>query len=560
MPASEPSTSNISALWAPRRFSQKIFLAEQDLRVEVMRLMFAELLCTSTLDMDVWKNVSFPTFVSTAIKSVNHVTFSSDMRPYVDLTSGEPTLLHSLEKTVEKLRVVLKDELMSRDMSQLLFFMIHRLLDHGAVKHLSLSSPFVNFLTWLLGYRGHRYRPLTEWQNNETLGLGTTKGFPYDEYLEELDDEDGPSIKLRRMGASYCEPPRYHCKDCYPSRMTPYPDSKIESLELTVRFPEQLADIIKILPTFDSLTSLTLRSWSRIPISHIHDLAKALQSLASRPHRSLRRLAVCLLPCMSLLGVLLKAYRELKELDVEFETARFRRICEEIEGELPLERLSFQSDEGRLEHAFLLNTLTLCPRLVSLHVSSIRLFTGCHLKELLNTLAESNVCLTSLSLADLNLSDCLEEIVKVLRVCKLEELELHACRLLECAVDKAESLRQLVDALKALPSLRKLTLSLNRLAKHVHVLAGLFSRPAPSSLEYLNVRANFIQPADLQVFAEALRSHPPLSKLTLDVTDNPGDRDADTWNAALNKLRPFCHLRTNWWNSRNAMADHVSNM
>ncbi|XP_061539015.1 uncharacterized protein lrrc41 [Phycodurus eques] len=243
------------------RRKQKIFLAEQEVRVEAMRVMFAELLRTSSLDMDVWKNVSFPTFVSTAIKSVNHVTFSSDMRPYVDLTSGEPTLLDSLEKTVEKLTVVLKDEWMSRDMSQLLFFMIHRLLDHGAVKHLILSSPFVDFLTWLLGHRGHRYRPLTEWQNNETLGLGTTKRFPYDEYFKELDDEDGPSIKLMRMEASYCETPRYRCKDCYPSRMTPYPDSKLESLELSVHFPEQLADIIKILPTFDSLTSLTLCSW-----------------------------------------------------------------------------------------------------------------------------------------------------------------------------------------------------------------------------------------------------------------------------------------------------------
>ncbi|XP_061680892.1 leucine-rich repeat-containing protein 41 [Syngnathoides biaculeatus] len=535
----------------------KIFLTEQEVRVEVMRAMFAELLDTSSLDADAWKNVSVPTFASTAVKSVDHVTLSSDMRPHVDLTSGERTLLDSLEKTAEKLTLLFKDGRISLDTSQRLFFTIHRLLDHGTVKHLTLRSPFVNFLSWLLGYSGHLYRSLTEWQNNESLSTAPTIHFYYDEYLEEFHSEDGPAMKLRRMEDPYCEAPRYRCKDC----VAPRPDPKIESLEVKMHFPEQVADVVEILPTFDSLTSLTLISCSTIPIGHIHDLAKALRSLASRPHRSLRRLAVCLLPCVSLLAVLLKAYRELKELDVEFHIIRFNARCEELEGELPLERLSVILDEPLMDPAFLLKTLPLCPRLVSLHVSEMRLPVAWSHKELLNTLAESNACLTSLSLSNLNLSDCLEEIVKVLRVCKLEELDLTSCRLLERCVGKAERLRDLADALKALPSLRKLTLSRNRLAEHVHAVAGLFSGPAAASLQYLNVSANFIQPADLRVFAEVLSSRPPLSKLTLDVTDNPGDRDAVTWNAALDKLRPLCHhLRTNRWNSRNAMADHVSNM
>ena len=72
--------------------------------------------------------------------------------------------------------------------------------------------------------------------------------------------------------------------------------------------------------------------------------------------------------------------------------------------------------------------------------------------------------------------------------------------------------------------------------------------------------SNFIQPAELLEFAKRLTTHRPPHQLTLDLRKNPGDRDPDVWNAAMQMLRPFCVLQVEGWTSTNTMADHISNM
>ncbi|XP_042368885.1 leucine-rich repeat-containing protein 41-like [Plectropomus leopardus] len=84
----------------------------------------------------------------------------------------------------------------------------------------------------------------------------------------------------------------------------------------------------------------------------------------------------------------------------------------------------------------------------------------------------------------MNLSDCLPNILELLRDCKLEELRLKDCRLLERLSSKEESLQKLVAALKMVPSLQLLSLAQNRLARNVFVLAELFSGSSPSSLKH----------------------------------------------------------------------------
>ncbi|XP_077440156.1 uncharacterized protein lrrc41 [Vanacampus margaritifer] len=542
------------------RKQQRTFDTSQEVKVEVMRRLFAQCLRDSSINLDSWFYMSLSQFLSTAVKYVNHVALSSDTEPDVDLKAGDP-LLASLEKTVESLTLKWTGSNTSRELAGLLSFLVHRFLDHGVVKHVSLYSPYSNFFSWLFTERGHLYRPAMDRNNIDNL---TSSFAIYGESLDQYCDENGPNVKRCRMANN--ELFSWHrCIDSYPGCVTPCPGLKIQSLVVTECIWEHVKDIIKILPTFDSLTNLTLQTQFgySLPIWVIEDMAEALVSLSSRPRRSLRRVSIRTLQCGDVLCDLLQAYRELKELDVGVTrviTQDSRNKQKELEGEFQLEQLSITLDMTTQDADFLLTTLRACPHLLSLHVSGMRLPTGHSQKELLNTLAESNVDLASLNLYNLNLSDCMEEIIKMLSVCKLEELHLADCRLLEFAADKAASLRQLVDALKTLPSLRKLNLSHNRLAKHVHELAQLFSGPACSSLEYLHVGANFIQPADLLVFAETLSSHPPPRRLTLDLATNPGDRDADTWKAALDKLRPFCHLLTNEWDSRNVMADFISVM
>lgn len=72
--------------------------------------------------------------------------------------------------------------------------------------------------------------------------------------------------------------------------------------------------------------------------------------------------------------------------------------------------------------------------------------------------------------------------------------------------------------------------------------------------------SNFIQPAELLVFARRLKTGPPPHRLTLDVRKNPGDRAPDVWEAALQLLRPSCVVLAEGWTSTNTMADHISNM
>lgn len=72
--------------------------------------------------------------------------------------------------------------------------------------------------------------------------------------------------------------------------------------------------------------------------------------------------------------------------------------------------------------------------------------------------------------------------------------------------------------------------------------------------------SNFIQPAELLEFAKRLRTRRPPHSLTLDLRKNPGVRDPDLWNAAVEELRPVCDLLLEGWISTNTMADHISNM
>uniref|UniRef100_A0A4W6CUS2 Leucine-rich repeat-containing protein 41 n=1 Tax=Lates calcarifer TaxID=8187 RepID=A0A4W6CUS2_LATCA len=229
-------------------------------------------------------------------------------------------------------------------------------------------------------------------------------------------------------------------------------------------------------------------------------------------------------------------------------------------SELPLEKLTVKVAELQTDLHFITSVLRRSPHLNLLHIAGVRLPSGSSLSQLLTTLSESNHCLKSLTLEDMKLSDCLPEILNLLRDCKLEELRCNDCRLLEKWSDKEESLQQLMAALKTVPSLHTLGLAQNRLAKNVCVLAELFTGSSPSSVKRLDISSNFIQPAELLEFTQRLRTHPPPHRLTLDLRKNPGDRDPDTWNAALKGLHPFCVPLVEGWKSTDTMVDHISNM
>lgn len=215
-----------------------------------MRQMFDELLHSPLIRSPRWSSIHVGTFLQTAVKYVNRVTLSSDIDPYVSLLAEEP-LLSGLEKTVESLTLEWTHSQVSRDLAEVLSFLAHRFLDHGVVKHLRLHSHFCNFLTSLFKERCHRYKPVMAPHPRESL-------------LNLMSDEDGPSSKQFRWDKTVCSV-SHRCIDFSPGYRTRCPDLKIQRLEVTFCLLDHLLDIIDILPTFDSLTSLTLKTpceWS----------------------------------------------------------------------------------------------------------------------------------------------------------------------------------------------------------------------------------------------------------------------------------------------------------
>lgn len=77
---------------------------------------------------------------------------------------------------------------------------------------------------------------------------------------------------------------------------------------------------------------------------------------------------------------------------------------------------------------------------------------------------------------------------------------------------------------------------------------------------YVLYRSNFIRPAELLEFSQRLKEQRPPQRLTLDLRKNPGDRNPDIWNAAVESLKSFCVVYVKFWKSRDTMVDHVSVM
>ncbi|XP_061834432.1 leucine-rich repeat-containing protein 41-like isoform X2 [Nerophis lumbriciformis] len=491
-----------------------------------MEQIFATVINDWHLSSTLWKHSNTSALLLAAAKSINSLTLSSKHNFKVNLIARETPVLSVLEKTVTKLTLWL-EKTEPREKEELLMGIIHRLVQHGVTKQVILRTCEESLLSKVLLAGG-------------CLSGGRT----------EEDDKEGPPAKKHK--SDFCEEIQT-CAEC--------PKRVIEHLKLVECSPSLLMKLTEILPSCSNLTSLTLNSDSPISLEYVEYLAAALEKLSRRPHASLRHLSIFSVTCTSLLAVLLHACPRLTTLKVDFEdfAGQNLHLTRDL-SDLRLECLSITLDGQLTSPTFLLPVLRRCPRLLRLHVQGMHLPTGFSQRKLLTTLSECNGRLTCLHLDDLNMSDCLHQILNVVRACKLEELRLHDCRLLEQQSNKQESLRLLVGALKASPTLRKLTLSQNRLACDVHVLAELFSGPTASSVEHLDVRLNFIKPNDLMHFAEAMMACPPPRRLTLDLRGNPGDRDADKWNSALDKLRPLCQPLTNHWELVHTMADHISNM
>ncbi|KAJ0065579.1 hypothetical protein NL108_013481, partial [Boleophthalmus pectinirostris] len=214
--------------------------------------------------------------------------------------------------------------------------------------------------------------------------------------------------------------------------------------------------------------------------SAVVELSRALQE-QSRAGGGVTQLSISTLPCPSLLEQLLEACPRLLSFSVEVHSivgpSGARGLSTVCAAEFPLQKLSVSLNQQLFPRLLLPSLLQCCPQLCSLHVCGLRLQTGASYGQLITSLTECCGGLRCLSLEDVNLSDCLEHILLLLRHCQLHELCLKDCRLMEKWNNKEDSLQRLITALAAHNTLQSLSLAHNRIARHVPVLAQLFSAP-----------------------------------------------------------------------------------
>ncbi|KAM3620024.1 uncharacterized protein V6R79_017225 [Siganus canaliculatus] len=544
----------------------------------------------------VTKNISSsetPSFLWAAAKYITQFSLiASSPEPLKRLTTDLRPLLELLERHIKSI-VLSQCTDISKRKCQTSLYLLHRLLDHGVAKDLVVNGQCPIVLSWLLHCRGSQY------VNPKLMKMTHSKQEDYTTSQAASDCSGGTSCR-QDLDANMSEDPNNQATPCKRSKLDSVsmedeeseqknvtvdpqvlchmfapcdgpstgncPWGQINSLEIRKCGSDTLRMLNFALPTFFSLRSLTLHSILTFSGCDVLGLASALKQLSKSTQSSLTDLNISILPYTDLVEILLDASPSLTSLHVEIQTltrAPSFVLCHTTPSqlsELPLEKLTVKIADLETHLHFITSVLRRCPHLSSFSTAGLRLPLGFSQTQLLRTISASNSCLKSLSFEDIDLSDCLLEILNLLKDCKLEELRFNDCRLLEKCSDKEKSLQQLVTAVKTVPSLHTLSLAQNRLAKNVCVLADLFAKHSPSLVRRLDISSNFIQPSELLEFAKRFTARCPPHRLTLDLRKNPGDRDPDTWNTAMKRLSPFCVLLVEGWISTNAMADHISNM
>ncbi|XP_030290030.1 uncharacterized protein lrrc41 isoform X1 [Sparus aurata] len=560
---------------------------EEEAKHRVMRRLFTAVFYgfTNSFIKRNLTDLSSPSFLMAAAKCVRHFTLMTAHKPLQGLTAEQRPLLNLLEKHIRSVGVSQCIDLKKKTASAL--YVLHRLLDHGVATELliHLQSPIV--LAWLLHGRGsqHMNPELKNLMHSKkrscnsaaasasadkascSLGLTVRPSEDQEDQVPACKRSKMDCVSVEEEEPNYTMDPQALCllfSPCNGPSAGPCPSGQIHRLEIRNCGSDSLAVLNPALPTFFCLRSLTLHS-STFRDPDVWSLAGALRQLFHSSCSSLTHLSISVLPHTDFVEILLDSIPTVTSLHVEIQSVmgfspRDPRTAESHMSELRLEKLTIKVAELQTDVHCITSVLRRSPHLTSFHAAGIRLPTGSSHSQLLTTLSESNRLLRSLILEDMKLSDCLPDLLNLLTVCRLEELSLNDCRLLEKCIDQEEGLQQLVSALKTLPSLHTLSLAQNRLARSVYVLAELFSGGSASSVKRLDISSNFIQPAELLNFTERLKTHCPPHLLTLDLRKNPADRDPHTWNTALKGLRPFCVLLVEGWTSTNMMADHISNM
>ncbi|XP_010870624.1 leucine-rich repeat-containing protein 41 [Esox lucius] len=529
-------------------------------------------------------NVNFNTLLLVMAKYIQHLLVFRTSPP-CGFIERRP-VLSVLETTVRSIQLEVNSRL--REFPGDVLYALHRLLDHGAARSVVIAhSPDPCLLAWILHGRGPQSAsnqcPLQSIHGEREPGGAAAETTAACLLLEDAEPEGTQPKRPRLSIASaeekldrascpcQCMDPKPPCQMFVPSASPSKescPKGQIHSLAINCFRDGILPVLLPLLPSWLCLRSLSLHSAWTFEEGDVLSLAECLRRLSEQGGCSLTELSVGSLPHPALMESLLNACPSLRSFSMEihpvaeYQHAPLRSVRQHThQTELSLEKLCVKAPNLRTSVENLQGVLKRSPHLTSLHVSGINCSASCSPSHLIQTLAESNRQLKELTLEDMNLSDCHCAIFQLLdHNCMLEVLSLKDCRLLEKCSKKEDAVRQLVNSIKKVSTLRSLNLVQNRLAKNVIVLGELFMGPSPSTLKELDISSNFIKPSELLEFGRLLETHHPPWRLLVTLKSNPLDREMALKDTALGTLSHVCDLITDHWNSKDTMADHVSIM
>uniref|UniRef100_A0AAY5KAK1 Leucine-rich repeat-containing protein 41 n=1 Tax=Esox lucius TaxID=8010 RepID=A0AAY5KAK1_ESOLU len=474
-------------------------------------------------------NVNFNTLLLVMAKYIQHLLVFRTSPP-CGFIERRP-VLSVLETTVRSIQLEVNSRL--REFPGDVLYALHRLLDHGAARSVVIAhSPDPCLLAWILHGRGPQSAsnqcPLQSIHGEREPGGAAAETTAACLLLEDAEPEGTQPKRPRLSIASaeekldrascpcQCMDPKPPCQMFVPSASPSKescPKGQIHSLAINCFRDGILPVLLPLLPSWLCLRSLSLHSAWTFEEGDVLSLAECLRRLSEQGGCSLTELSVGSLPHPALMESLLNACPSLRSFSMEIHPV------------------------AEYQHAPL--------RSVRQHTHQ----------------TESNRQLKELTLEDMNLSDCHCAIFQLLdHNCMLEVLSLKDCRLLEKCSKKEDAVRQLVNSIKKVSTLRSLNLVQNRLAKNVIVLGELFMGPSPSTLKELDISSNFIKPSELLEFGRLLETHHPPWRLLVTLKSNPLDREMALKDTALGTLSHVCDLITDHWNSKDTMADHVSIM
>lgn len=236
--------------------------SEDQAKHKVMKLLFKAVFYgfTNCYIRKNLSNLNTPSFLRVAAKYLRRFSLLSVHKPLQALTLEKRSFLTHLEECIDSV-VVSQSVAVSKKEAQIVLYVLHCLLDHGAAREVIVNVRCPVILAWLLHERGpQHFLP--------QLGSLRSSEQPSSSHSQTVEEQQDPEVpcKLLKLESDVAETldPQLLCRrfgSCAGASAGPCPRGRIEQLEVSQWRPTGLTVLTAALPTFFCLRSLKLHNF-----------------------------------------------------------------------------------------------------------------------------------------------------------------------------------------------------------------------------------------------------------------------------------------------------------